>query len=256
MYRFRGHKAVITGGSKGLGKAISQKLASQGCSVVLLARSRDLLEQNVKELPKVTDSQQHSYLLVDLQSLSRESPSSKIYSQLANCFENTSILVNCAGITTRNLLSKSTSEEINTVIDLNLIAPIILSKLAYKPMLKKSRKLSRDTTEEINSPTILNISSVLSMTNISIPGTSIYAASKAGLLGFTRSLAAELGGRVRVNALMPGLIPDTEMGAATDLADKIQTVAMSAVVDQAVSIIGDNTLNGKCLLCDSTVQEM
>ncbi|KAK6456369.1 3-oxoacyl-reductase [Scheffersomyces xylosifermentans] len=256
MYKFAGQKALVTGASKGLGKAIAEKLASQGCSVTLLARNEELLRKTVESLPLVTSGQTHQVLQFDLLSIVNEASKTNNNTRLATSLDGVSILVNCAGVTTKSLLPKLQNDETLSTLNLNLVAPIILSKLAYIPMLKMSRKLLKNGTEDsFQSPVILNISSVLSFTNKAVPGTSVYAASKAGLLGFTTALSAEFGGRVRVNALLPGLIPETEMGSASNIEAELGAVSLSKVVDKASEIIGNNKINGQCIICDNDSTE-
>ncbi|EMG48938.1 hypothetical protein G210_0394, partial [Candida maltosa Xu316] len=221
--------ALITGGSRGIGLAISKKLANEGATITLLARNKTKLEQSISEL-STTHDQKHSYLSYDLINLIKPSP--ELY------LGSPSILVNCAGITNHSLLHRTSQEEIFTTINLNLTIPIILSQMVMKNMIRN---------KNLN-PSILNISSVLSMTNYFMPGTSVYAASKAGLLGFTTSLAKELKGRVRVNALMPGLVKETEMGSKVN-AD-LTVIPLESVVNEAVRILQDTTMNGECVILD------
>lgn len=228
------HKALITGASKGLGKAIALQLAERGCSVTLLARNEKLLRQTLHELPLVNKTQNHQYLEYDLINLIKDDPIPELVEQL----EDTTILVNCAGMTTHSLLHRLSKLEVLDTFNTNLISPVLLSQLAYKPMLKNSK------LADIK-PVIVNISSVLSFTDFTSSGTTAYSATKAGLLGFTTSLALEFRGRVRVNSILPGLIVETEMGQNSKL--DVKPVPLARVVDKVVEVIGDDS-NGRCII--------
>lgn len=226
---FRGKTALVTGGSRGIGFAISKKLAIEGATVTLLARNKATLKQSLLKLS--TDyGQTHTYHPLDLTSL--------LHNPQELNFGSPTILINCAGVTNHSLLLRMTQEEILTTINLNLTVPILLSQMVVKDMLRQKG----------SDPTILNISSVLSMTEHFIPGTSVYAASKAGLLGFTKSLGKELRGKIRVNALMPGLVKETDMGNKA-VAD-INLVLIESVANEAIRILQDTKLNGECIILD------
>lgn len=254
---FIGKKALVTGASKGLGYALSQRLAQLGCSVTLVARNDKLLKTNINSLPVIASHQRHSYIRCDLQELlNDEDPDSKsrLNNELINCLSDVSILVNCAGITTHKLLPRISRDEIVYTVSLNLIAPIILSKLSYRPMMKVASKLKTSLDSgSFKKPIMLNISSILSMTDSTLPGTTVYAALKAGILGFTKSLAAELKGKIRVNALLPGLIVGTQMGSDAMIDDselKSKTVSLDEVVDKAIEVISNDSINGQNVIID------
>ena len=97
-------------------------------------------------------------------------------------------------------------------------------------------------------PSILNVSSVLSLTEHVLPGTSVYAASKAGLLGFTKSLSNELKGRIRVNALLPGLVKETDMGMNVN--SGLEQVSLDEVSNKAVQVLSDLSMNGECVVVE------
>lgn len=249
-----GKKALITGGSKGLGYAISHKLAQLGCSVTLLARNEKLLMKNIRALPIIAPKQEHNYLKCDLLDILNEDKTEKninLHNEVVKSLTDVSILINCAGVTTHSLLPRISQSDIISTINLNLTAPIVLSKLSCRPMMKASNKTER-IIGSFTKPIILNISSVLSMTSYSLPGTTVYAALKAGILGFTTSLAAELKGKIRVNALLPGLISGTEMGSAANVEnDVFAEVTLEEVVNKAVEIISDDSMNGQGILVNN-----
>ncbi|CAI5755731.1 unnamed protein product [Candida verbasci] len=223
---FKGQTALITGGSRGIGYALAKRLAKEGATITLLAKNEALLQKSVKQL-STAENQQHSYKVQDLLKLAS--------GQSAPNFASYNILVNCAGITNRTLLVRTPKQEIYDTINLNLTAPIILSQLCAKSMLK----------DKDQPHSILNISSMLSVTDIFVPGTSVYAASKAGLLGFTASLASELRGKIRVNSIMPGLVKETDMGSIA--AKSLKPITMDSVITKSIDILYDKTINGQCI---------
>ena len=231
---FKGQTALVTGGSRGIGLALSKKLASEGATITLLARDEKRLQQSLQEL-STSHGQQHSYQALDLLRLIEHKHQRHQHDVYLG---SPSILINCAGVTNHSLLHQTTVDEIFNTINVNLTIPIILSQMVVKNMIR-NKKLN---------PSILNILSVLSMTRYFIPGTSVYAASKAGLLGFSQSLSHELKGRVRVNALMPGLVKETDMGSNVN-AD-VTVVSMESVVNEAMRILRDTTINGQCIVLD------
>lgn len=233
-----GKNIFITGASRGIGLALSKKLALLGSTITMVARNEDLLVDNLKNLP-TPNNQQHKYVSYDLMSLARgEKPNSHGF--LVENLENASVLVNCAGLATYKLLPKLTNDGILDVVDLNLVAPILLCKMAIPSMLRQG-KLGAV-------PSILNISSLLSATGTAISGTTAYAALKAGLLGLTEALAKELNGKVRVNAVLPALVPETDMGKSGSAS--LPVVSLLDVVDTCVKVLEDESLNGKFVPAD------
>lgn len=235
----KGRTALVTGASRGIGWAISSKLALLGCSVTMVARNEDLLIDNIKKLDN-SGSQSHKYVAYDLLSLARGVEPNN-HGFLVENLANSSILVNCAGLATYKLMPKLTTEGILDVVDLNLNVPILLSKMAIPSMVKLGR-LQKIT------PSILNISSLLSSTGTAVSGTTAYAALKAGLLGLTEALAKEMNGKIRVNAVLPALVPETDMGKSA--AASLPTVPLGEVVDTCVKVLEDDLVNGKFVPAD------
>ncbi|KAI3404844.2 hypothetical protein KGF56_002361 [Candida oxycetoniae] len=242
---FKGQFALITGGSRGLGFAIASKLAQEGANVTLVSRNTSALKKAVERLSLKHDGQKHFYQSVDL--LNLVDPNSSSLPVMQNLLNLNTILVNCAGVTTSNLLHKTSHTQTLETLNLNLTVPILLSQMAIRNMIRH-RKLN---------PSILNISSILSYTEHLLPGTSVYAASKAGLLGFTTSLANELKGRIRVNALLPGLMRETDMGSlvtTTNFASDV-SVSVSCVANEALKILENLSMNGECIILDNKLQK-
>lgn len=233
---FSGQIALITGGSRGIGLAIAKQLALQGATIKLLARDESLLQTGFQQL-STSHEQQHQYKCFDLMELTKGNTNEDILQYVGH---NNTMLVNCAGITTHSLLHQTSQRDIIDTINLNLTIPIILSQLSIKSMIRLRKK----------KPSILNISSVLSFTDYLVAGTSVYAASKAGLLGFTSSLAHELKGRVRVNSLLPGLVKETDMGSNANLDENLLAISLDSVVQEALRILGDSNVNGQCVILD------
>lgn len=239
MFNLFGQKAIVTGGSKGLGFTLSKQLAQLGSSVTLVARNESLLKEKIQELPILKSCQSHQYVPMDL--------SHEDYNKLTPYFNECSMLINCAGVTNHNLLSKISNEEIISTINLNLITPIMLSKLIMKPMMLTASRLKKNPlTDSIKIPLIVNISSVLGLSEYTVPGTSVYSASKAGLNGFTHSLSKELRGKIRVNSILPSLISDTDMGQNANVS--IDCISKETVVQEVIKVIKDESINGESIV--------
>lgn len=207
-----GKTSLITGGSRGIGLAIGVKLASHGSNVVLLARSKDALASAVQELPVVDAGQKHHgvvhdvqqaiMLTSDLANQSLCSSSSKVLTKDVS-LESVDHLINSAGISQESLLLRSQISHIQSLLNVNLFGSIMMSKSLLRSLIKRQRKYPGCS--------ITNISSILA--EQPAPGTTVYAAAKAGVNAFTRSLAAEIEPTgVRVNTLMLGLV-DTDMAS-------------------------------------------
>jgi len=199
-----GKVALVTGASQGIGQRIAVGLARQGAKVACVARSADKLAQTVAEITEAGGTAEAFPCDVT----SRESVE-QVVDKLAEEWGSIDILVNNAGVTRDNLLPRMTDEEWDTVINTNLRGMFLFSRAASKYMMRA--RFGR----------IINISSVSGI--MGNPGQTNYSASKAGMIGFTRSLSRELAGRkVTINAICPGFI-ETEM-----------TKALGDVVEQEV----------------------
>ena len=196
MTLLKGKVALITGGARGIGKAIAVEYAKQGADVAFsdlnyddnaVALEKELEAFGVKAKGYASDA-------------SKYSASEELADKVAAEFGRIDILVNNAGITRDTLLMRMTEEQWDLVIQVNLKSVFNLTKAVQKFMLKQ------------RSGSIINMSSVVGLGGNA--GQSNYSASKAGMIGFTKSIAQELGPRsIRCNAIAPGFI-ETEMTAS------------------------------------------
>jgi len=180
--------AIVTGASRGLGAATAKQLAADGRHVVCVARNEDKLNEVKAEIEAAGGSA--SVATCDISS--QES----IETLISGVFEEhgrLDILVNNAGITRDNLLLRMTDEEFDDVIQTNLRSVFVACRAALKPMMRG--KWGR----------IINLGSVAGV--VGNPGQANYAAAKAGLAGFTKCLAKEMGGKnLTANVIAPGFI--------------------------------------------------
>lgn len=196
----------ITGSTRGIGLAIAHKFASQGANIVLNGRSAisdELLDQfsdyDVKVVAISGD-------------VSNSADANRMVAEAIEALGSVDVLVNNAGITNDKLMLKMTEEDFEKVLKINLTGAFNMTQAVLKPM-SKARQGA-----------IINMSSVVGlMGNV---GQANYAASKAGLLGLTKSVAREVAGRnVRVNAIAPGFIE-------SDMTDAIPEKAKQAMIAQ------------------------
>lgn len=184
--------ALVTGASRGIGRAIAEALGEQGATVVGTATSRSGAEVISERLAAAGVKGRGMVLdVTDPESIEQ------LLNSVAESYGAPSILVNNAGITRDNLLMRMKDEEWNSIIETNLTSLYRLSKACLRPMMKARRGR------------IISIASVVGATGNA--GQTNYAAAKAGMIGFTKSLAREVGARgITVNAVAPGFI-DTDM---------------------------------------------
>jgi 3-oxoacyl-[acyl-carrier protein] reductase len=189
MKLLEGKTAVITGGSRGIGKGIALRFAAEGADIALTNiidneefadTVKEIVALGVKAKGYVSDASVYA-------------DAEHVIDEIVKDFGRVDILVNNAGITRDTLLMRMTEEQWDQVITVNLKSVFNLTKAAIRPMMKQK------------SGSIINMSSVVGLGGNA--GQSNYAASKAGILGFTKSIAKELGSRnVRCNAIAPGFI--------------------------------------------------
>ncbi|MDY7096051.1 MAG: 3-oxoacyl-[acyl-carrier-protein] reductase [Acidobacteriota bacterium] len=218
MFRLDGKTALVTGASQGIGAAIARRLAEQGASVILAARSVDKLESLADEIAQ--NGGEATALALDM--TEPEAMEARL-KELPEGFADIDILVNNAGITADNLLMRLKLEDWQRVLDTNLTGPFALTKLVIRGMMR--RRWGR----------IISVSSVVGlMGNI---GQANYAAAKAGLVGFSKSLARELGSRnITVNVVAPGYI---ETAMTAELPEASRTGLTDAIVLRRLGQVDD-----------------
>lgn len=199
--------ALVTGASRGIGKAILRDLGRQGIIVVGTATTRqgaDSIQAALDQAGVVGTG-----LVLDV---NQGDSVQALLTQVKESFSAPTILVNNAGITKDNLLVRMKEEEWHSVINTNLSSMYRLSKACLRDMMKA------------RGGRIINISSVVALSGNA--GQTNYTAAKAGIIGFTKSLAQEVASRgITVNAIAPGFI-------TTDMTDKLSTEQQAALIDQ------------------------
>ena len=196
MKDLKNKTAIVTGGSKGIGKGIVEKLAKSGCNVAFTYLSS---EESAIEIEKL--SEKYNVKIKKYKSDASDfNQSSKLIENILDDFDSYDILINNAGITRDNLILRMDEESWKKVIDINLNSCFNLTKCAIREFMKK------------NEGVIINISSIVGIKGNA--GQSNYSSSKAAIIGFTKSVALELGSRnIRCNAIAPGFI-ETKMTKA------------------------------------------
>ncbi len=189
VQRLRGKVAIVTGASRGIGRATALALASEGANVVVnYASSRDSAEKVVAEI--LAMGNEAIALPADV---SKSEQVDELVSTVLEKWGQIDVLVNNAGITRDTLLLRMKPEDWQAVIDLNLTGVFLCTRAVSKTMLKQ------------RSGRIINITSVAGQ--MGNPGQANYSAAKAGVIGFTKTVAKELASRgITVNAVAPGFI--------------------------------------------------
>jgi len=189
MRLLEGKTALITGASRGIGKAIALKFASEGASIAITNIVEDETFINTIDELKAHNANVRGYI----SNAADFADSQKVAEQIIKDFGKIDILVNNAGITKDTLLMRMTEEQWDAVIAVNLKSVFNLTKAVMQSMLKQK------------GGSIINMSSVVGVSGNA--GQTNYSASKAGIIGFTKSVARELGSRnIRCNAIAPGFI--------------------------------------------------
>lgn len=192
MDRFKDKIVVVTGAGRGIGKAVAEAFASEGAKVAVLSRNEQSCGKSAAAINEAHPDSARAYA-VDVADFDAVQEVGK---QIVADFGGVNILVNNAGITRDGLLLRMKPEDWDAVLDTNL-------KGAFNTVKAFQRNLMK-----ADDPRIINMSSVIGM--IGNAGQANYAASKAGLIGFTKSVARELAGRkVTCNAIAPGFIRTT-----------------------------------------------
>lgn len=198
MKLLEGKNALVTGASRGIGEAIAKKLAEAGANVAFTYRSSveraNALEKELSGMGVKTKGYQSD--------AGDYAATEALVNTLGEDFGDIHVVVNNAGITRDNLILRMSEEQWNEVIDTNLKSVFNMTKHLARPLMKA------------RGGSIINITSIVGMRGNA--GQSNYAASKAGIIGFTKSIAQELGSRnIRCNAIAPGFI-ETEMTEQLD----------------------------------------
>jgi NAD(P)-dependent dehydrogenase (short-subunit alcohol dehydrogenase family) len=185
--KLAGRTALVTGASKGLGRAMAVALAAAGAKVALVSRDRDKLATVANEIRSTGGVAE--VFAVDV---TDEGQVMRLRDEFTNAFgEALHILINNAGINLRKPITEFTLAEWNGVIDTNLTSAFLMCR-TFVPLMR-GRGYGR----------IINMTSIMS--HVSLPGRTAYSASKTGLLGFTRALALELASdKITVNGISPG----------------------------------------------------
>ncbi|UCH13393.1 MAG: 3-oxoacyl-[acyl-carrier-protein] reductase [Bacteroidales bacterium] len=197
MSLLKGKNAIVTGAARGIGRAIAIRFAQEGANVAFTDLAVD---DNAKEVEKIINDSgvKGKAYASDASSFTE---TAKVVDEIVKDFGTVDILVNNAGITMDTLLMRMTEEQWDKVININLKSVFNFTKAVQMTMLKQ------------RSGSIINISSVVGVSGNA--GQANYSASKAGIIGFTKSVARELGSRnVRCNAVAPGYI-------ITEMTDKL-----------------------------------
>jgi len=193
-----GKVSIITGATRGIGKGIAEKFADEGSDVIFTYASSDEKAKIIEKELQAKGVKARGYKV----NAADYDATFEFVKDVNKDFPVVDVVVNNAGITRDNLLLRMTIEQWDEVIDTNLKSVFNMTKAVMRNMLKK------------RSGSIINMASVVGVRGN--PGQANYAASKSGIIGFTKSVALELGSRnIRCNAIAPGFI-ETEMTAALD----------------------------------------
>lgn len=236
--------ALVTGGSRGIGRVIAENLAKDGFNIAICYSGNEEAAQETIELCK-KHGVQAMFIKADV---SNATEVQELFNQIKELLGPVEVLVNNAGITKDGLLLRMSEEDFDKVIDINLKGTFLCTKAAIKDMLKAK------------SGRIINITSIVGVQGN--PGQSNYCASKAGIIGFTKSVAREYGSKnITVNAIAPGFIqtamtdvlpedvksaylkqiPLARFGTAEDVANAVSFLASekaSYITGQVIEVTG------------------
>ena len=201
MFKLNNKNIIVTGATQGIGKQIAFSIADLGSNVFLIGRNIKKLSELEK---KLLNKYPHQIFKAYKLDISSEIQVNKIFKSIINNLETLDVLINNAGITSDQLILRMKSKSWNNVIDTNLSGTFYCSRAVTKQMVKQKHGK------------IINIGSIIG--EIGNQGQSNYSASKAGIIGFSKSLAKELGSRnIKVNVVNPGYI---DTGMTNNLSDK------------------------------------
>lgn len=237
--QLQGKNVFITGSSRGIGLAIAHKFASLGANIILNSRSaiaQNLIDEFAGYGGKV---------LAIAGDVAKGDDAKRMVAEAIAELGSVDVLVNNAGITDDKLLLKMTQEDFETVLQINLTGAFNMTQAVLKPMIK-----AREGA-------IINLSSVIGL--MGNAGQANYAASKAGLIGFTKSVAREVAARnVRVNAIAPGFIESDMTEAMTDKMKELTLAQIpmkrigqaDEVADVVAFLAGQDYITGQTIAID------
>lgn len=198
--------AIVTGATRGIGNAIAKRYAENGANVLVSATRQDVCDDVAAELQSMYGVR----AIGCAANVSIMSECQTLVSTAIDAFGAIDILVNNAGITKDNLLLRMSEDEWQSVLNVNLNSVFNMTKSVLRPMLKKK------------AGSIINVSSVIGI--IGNPGQANYAASKAGIIGFSKSIAREIAAKgITVNVIAPGFID-------TDMTDALPETQMDTII--------------------------
>lgn len=204
-----GKSAIVTGGTRGIGRAIAELLAQRGANVMIAARSNEQAHTAADEIASAT-GQRVIPIVVDVSSF--ESAKLMVDAAIKE-FERVDILINNAGVTRDTLIMRMEEADWDFVMDINLKGTFNCSKAVVRQMVKQ--RFGR----------IINISSVAGL--MGNAGQTNYSASKAGIIGFSKALAREVASRqITVNVIAPGFVPTA---LTNDLSDELKNESLKFI---------------------------
>ncbi|CAO3635940.1 unnamed protein product [Mucor hiemalis] len=234
--------AIVTGATRGIGLSIAEAFAKQGARTILIGRDAERVHSVERHFRDQFNTQDHTGIVLDISK--KEDIDTVMKEVLAG--QQIDYLINAAGISRDGLLIKLKNQDLEDTLNTNLLGTMRMSQHVSKSMLRKRK-----------GGCIINISSVVGIQgNV---GQSAYSASKAGIIGFTKSLAKELGpSQIRVNAIAPGFI-DTDM--TKDIPEETRAKLMEQIPLRRFGHVNDvslaalfiaqsNYINGQVLSID------
>ena len=200
QHLLKGKKALVTGGTSGIGKMIALTFAAHGADVAIVGTNEERAKAVIEEMQKSAPEQTFAYHILDVADTAQVE---KVMDEVVKEWGQIDVLVNNAGITRDTLLMRMKEEDWDAVLNTNLKSIFNFCKSAVRPMMKQRKGK------------IINVSSVVGLTGNA--GQSNYAASKLGMVGFTKSLAKEVASRgINVNCIAPGYIKTPMTGALNE----------------------------------------
>jgi gluconate 5-dehydrogenase len=205
MFSLAGRTAIVTGGSRGIGKEMAEALGEAGARLMLCARRSEWLEETTEEF-----AGRGFEVAAEVADVSKEEDVAKVVAATVERFGGVDVLINNAGVSWGAMPEDMTLGQWQKVLDVNLTGCFLMAQAAGREMLKNNRG------------SIVNIASIAGMTSSANgPFYAGYVASKAGLIGLTRELAASWGRRgVRVNAIAPGFFHSRLADSVIDIYER------------------------------------